>query len=86
MAYGITINVCRDIGKKRQRHIDQFTSLTDLGAFVLPSGQPDAEEVVLHTQERDLIAIAWPRCLQKSAHRLCCATSKDSRPMKCREL
>jgi RNA polymerase sigma-70 factor (ECF subfamily) len=57
--YGITINVCRDIAKKRQRHINQFTSLTDdAGAFVLPSGQQDAEEAVLHTQERDLVARA----------------------------
>ena len=57
--YRITINVCRDIAKKRQRHINQFTSLTDdAGALVLPSGQQDAEEAVLHTQERDLVARA----------------------------
>ena len=57
--YGITINVCRDIAKKRQRHIKQFASLTDdAGAFELPSGQQDAEEAVLHTQERDLVARA----------------------------
>lgn len=57
--YRITINVCRDIAKKRQRQINQFSSLTDdADAFVLPSGQQGAEEAVLHMQERDLVARA----------------------------
>jgi RNA polymerase sigma-70 factor, ECF subfamily len=58
--YGITINVCRDIAKKRQRHNAQFTSLTEGGAseaLAVPSGQ-DAEEALLRTQKRDLVASA----------------------------
>jgi RNA polymerase sigma-70 factor (ECF subfamily) len=59
--YGITINVCRDIAKKRERQNAQFTSLTQGGAseaLAVPSGQQDAEEALLRTQERDLVASA----------------------------
>jgi len=57
--YGITINVCRDIAKKRQRHQARFTSLTETGeAFAVGSDQRGVEEIVQRSQERDLIATA----------------------------
>ena len=57
--YGITVNVCRDFAKKRQRHISQFTSLTDdAGAFAISADQQGADDAVLQTQERDLVARA----------------------------
>jgi RNA polymerase sigma-70 factor, ECF subfamily len=58
--YGITVNVCRDIAKKRQYH-DRFTSLDAAGdeaAFAVPAEQEDAEEALMHTQQRELIARA----------------------------
>jgi RNA polymerase sigma-70 factor (ECF subfamily) len=59
--YGITINVCRDFARKRQRQQAQFTSLTEgegLKALAVPSDQQDAEELLLRSQERDLVAAA----------------------------
>src|SRR6185369_4482674 len=57
--YGITINVCRDIAKKRQRHQSRFTSLTETGeAFAVGADQRGVEEIVQRSQERDLIATA----------------------------
>jgi RNA polymerase sigma-70 factor, ECF subfamily len=57
--YGITINVCRDIAKKRQRHHAQFTSLTEsTEAFAIRADQRDAEETLQRNQERDLISRA----------------------------
>jgi RNA polymerase sigma-70 factor, ECF subfamily len=57
--YGITINVCRDIAKKRQRHQARFTSLTETEeAFAVAADQRGAEEIVQRSQERDLIATA----------------------------
>jgi len=59
--YGITINVCRDIAKKRQRHSDRFTSFADgadEGAYGVAAEQPNAEEALMHTQQRELISRA----------------------------
>jgi RNA polymerase sigma-70 factor (ECF subfamily) len=59
--YSITINVCRDIARRRQRHHAQFTSLTEgpgSEAFTVPIDQEDAEDAMLRTQKRDLIAAA----------------------------
>ena len=57
--YGITINVCRDIAKKRQRHQARFTSLTETGeAFAVGADQRGVEEIVQRSQERNLIATA----------------------------
>jgi len=59
--YGITVNVCRDIAKKRQRHSDRFTSFdagADEGAYAVPAEQPNAEETFMHTQQRELITRA----------------------------
>jgi RNA polymerase sigma-70 factor, ECF subfamily len=57
--YGITINVCRDIAKKRQRHQAQFTSLTGTEeTFAVAADERGADELVQRSQERDLIAAA----------------------------
>ena len=57
--YGITINVCRDIASKRQRHQAQFTSLTESAeAFAVQADQQDAEETMLRTQELSMISKA----------------------------
>ena len=59
--YRITVNVCRDLAKKRQRHGDRFTSLAaNAGevALAVPAEQEDAEEALMHTQQRELIARA----------------------------
>lgn len=59
--YTITVNVCRDLAKKRQHHGDRFISLAagaDEGALAVPAGQEDAEEALIHTQQRELIARA----------------------------
>ena len=59
--YGITVNVCRDIAKKRQHHSDRFPSF-DAGAdertYAVPAEQEDAEEAFMHAQQRELIARA----------------------------
>jgi RNA polymerase sigma-70 factor (ECF subfamily) len=57
----ITVNVCRDLAKKRQHQGDRFTSLTtgpSDEAFKVPAEQDDAEQALIHTQQRDLIARA----------------------------
>ena len=59
--YRITINVCRDIARKRQHHSERFTSLTDgadESAFAVSAEQENAEDIFQHTQHRELIARA----------------------------
>lgn len=59
--YGITINVCRDLAKKRQRHSDRFQSLSDdagAATMAMPAEQQNAEEALLRTEERDLVGRA----------------------------
>ena len=59
--FRITVNVCHDIARKRQQHSDRFMSLAagaGEGAFAVPAEQEDAEEVFMHTQQRELIARA----------------------------
>lgn len=59
--YTITVNVCRDIAKKRQQNSDRFTSLAagaDEGSLAVPAEQEDAEQALIHTQRRELIAKA----------------------------
>jgi RNA polymerase sigma-70 factor (ECF subfamily) len=56
--YQITLNVCRDIGKKRRQYNTQFTSLDTGGdetAYVVSGDQADAEETLIRVQERELI-------------------------------
>jgi RNA polymerase sigma-70 factor, ECF subfamily len=56
--YQITLNVCRDIAKKRRQYNTQFTSLEtgghEAGADISDQ-QADAEETLIRVQERELI-------------------------------
>ncbi|MEA2206219.1 MAG: polymerase sigma-70 factor, subfamily [Blastocatellia bacterium] len=66
--YQITVNVCRDISKQRQKHGDRFTSFDapgDADAFQVPTDQDDAEAALLQTQQRDLITRAMAMLPQK---------------------
>jgi RNA polymerase sigma-70 factor (ECF subfamily) len=59
--YRITVNVCRDIARKRQQHSEGFMSLAGTvaeEALTVASKQEDAEQTLLHTQRRKLIARA----------------------------
>ena len=57
--YQITVNVCRDIAKKRQHHTDRFDSVDDFeGAFEVPADQEGADETLIIAQQRALIAAA----------------------------
>jgi len=58
--YGITVNVCRDFLKKRQSHSSRFVSFAeDAGvAYEVADEHDDAEQVLVQTQQRDLIAKA----------------------------
>jgi len=65
--YQITVNVCRDIAKKRSHHGDQFTSLDADGgekALEVP-GREDAVEALIHMQQRELIAEAMATLPEK---------------------
>ena len=55
--YQITLNVCRDIAKKRRNYSTQFTSLEDSGVEAASevSDQVDAEATLIRAQERELI-------------------------------
>ena len=53
--YQITLNVCRDIGKKRRHYSTQFTSLEGEAAADVSDEQRDAEENLIRAQERELI-------------------------------
>ena len=59
--YTITVNVCRDIAKKRQHYGDRFVSLAAGAgeeAFTVPTDQEGAEETLIHAQQQELIARA----------------------------
>ena len=54
----ITLNVCRDIAKKRRQYNTRFTSLEDGGnesAFLVPDHHANAEKTLIRVQERELI-------------------------------
>jgi RNA polymerase sigma-70 factor (ECF subfamily) len=55
--YQITLNVCRDIAKKRQQYNTQFISLENdnEAASVVSDNQADAEETLIRVQERELM-------------------------------
>ena len=56
--YRITVNVCRDMLKKRQHH-DRFRSLGDQEEILeIPFDDEDAEQSLIQTQRRDLISRA----------------------------
>jgi RNA polymerase sigma-70 factor, ECF subfamily len=58
--YGITINVCRDFLKKRQSHSSRFVSFgEDAGvAYEVADEHADAEQVLVQTQQHELIGKA----------------------------
>ncbi len=59
--YGITVNVCRDILKKRQQHTNRFASFSaeiEDETLKVPSDQKDAEHVAIESQRRELISRA----------------------------
>lgn len=59
--YGITVNVCRDILKKRQLHTNRFASLTteiEEERLRVPSAHKDAELGAIESQRRELISRA----------------------------
>lgn len=55
--YQITLNVCRDVAKKRQQYNTQFISLENgnEAAYVVSDNQVGAEETLIRVQERELI-------------------------------
>jgi RNA polymerase sigma-70 factor (ECF subfamily) len=69
--YQITINVCRDIAKKRQHHTAQFTSFASLDVggddrtFDAPGDQESVDETLIAAQHRDLIALAMATLPEK---------------------
>ena len=58
--YGITVNVCRDFLKKRQSHTSRFVSFgEDAGvAYEVADEHADAEQVLVQTQQHELIGKA----------------------------
>lgn len=66
--YQITVNVCRDIAKKRQRHTERFASLdttVEESAFEVPALQEGADEALIAAQQRELIAGAMATLPEK---------------------
>ena len=66
--YQITVNVCRDIAKKRQRHTERFASLdttVEESAFEVPALQEGADEALIAAQQRELIASAMATLPEK---------------------
>ena len=59
--YQITVNVCRDLAKKRKRHSTQFPSLAsmdtgrDESALEVAADQQGADETLIAAQQRELI-------------------------------
>jgi RNA polymerase sigma-70 factor (ECF subfamily) len=58
--YGITVNVCRDFLKQRQSHNGRFVSFGEEAgeADEVADEHPDAEQVLVQAQQRELIAKA----------------------------
>jgi RNA polymerase sigma-70 factor (ECF subfamily) len=54
--YQITVNVCRDIAKRRQHHTDRFASLETATTAGLAAEQEGADEALIAAQQRELIA------------------------------
>ena len=56
--YQITLNVCRDVARKRRQYDTQFTSLENSGneaVAVIADDHSDAEETLIRVQERELM-------------------------------
>ncbi|HKO97963.1 MAG TPA: sigma-70 family RNA polymerase sigma factor [Pyrinomonadaceae bacterium] len=62
--YTISVNVCRDISKKRRHRNDRIATDDDV-AYALPSREANAEELMVASQQRDLIAQAISTLSQK---------------------
>jgi RNA polymerase sigma-70 factor, ECF subfamily len=59
--YQITVNVCRDIARKRQQHGNRFMSLAagpEERTFEVPAAEEDVEGALMQAQQRELIARA----------------------------
>ena len=57
--YRITVNVCRDVLRKRLQHVDRIVSIeSNEEAFDVASPEDDAEQVFFSMQRRELIAQA----------------------------
>jgi RNA polymerase sigma-70 factor (ECF subfamily) len=59
--YRITVNVCRDMLKKRQQQDDRFRSFgadSDEEILEIPFEHEDAEQTLIHAQRRELISRA----------------------------
>lgn len=59
--YQITVNVCRDIARKRQQHTNRFMSLAtgpEERTFEVPAAEEDFEGALMQAQQRELIARA----------------------------
>jgi len=59
--YGITVNVCRDISKRRRQHSHRLTSFAadaDEWAYAVASPHEGAEEALMHSEQRELVARA----------------------------
>ena len=56
--YTITVNVCRDISRKRRNHSERFTAFSGFAEEGFTSEQASAEEALEGRQQRDLIAQA----------------------------
>jgi len=59
--YRITVNVCRDILRKRRHHNDRIVQIeanADEGVLEIPASQDDVEQILLSSQRRELIAQA----------------------------
>lgn len=59
--YSITVNVCRDVLKKRQRHSLRFTSLAEevaVATLEIATDEVDAVQLLMQAQQRDVIAQA----------------------------
>jgi RNA polymerase sigma-70 factor (ECF subfamily) len=69
--YQITVNVCRDLAKKRQRHTAQFTSFGSLDSgtgenvFDVPDNQEAADATLIAAEHRELIAVAMATLPEK---------------------
>jgi len=61
--YRITVNVCRDILRKRRHHNDRIVPIEanadeEEGMLEIPASQDDVEQILLSSQRRELIAQA----------------------------
>jgi RNA polymerase sigma-70 factor (ECF subfamily) len=66
--YGITVNVCRTLLKRRRHQAHHFSSLSgEAGeaAYSVPANQDDSEQTLMHAQRRELISKAIAQLPEK---------------------